>query len=619
MQKSSYWQDRFIKEEQRVNNDARAYIKQIEKQYDIALSNIEKDINNWYMRIAKNNQVSLLEAKRMLSAKELAEFKWGINEYIKAGETNSISLIWVKELENASARVHISRLEALKLQIQNEIESLYGTRDKQMQDYLVQTYGDTYYHTAYEIQKGIGLGSSVYSLDTNKVNQIIHKPWAVDGKNFSERIWEDKNKLINTLHNKLTQSFIRGSSPYQIVSDIAKEFNVKKSIAGRLVMTESSAYSSKAQERCYKDLGIDQYEIVATLDRNTSSICQEMDGKVFSMKEYEVGVTANPFHPNCRTVTAPYFANDTKSMRAMRNKDGKIEYISADMKYKEWFNKYVQDNEENDIIKVENEKIKSSMKTEDYNSYMKLVNENTNKNIKELYFYYSNDVSNVKKTLRGVYIPLKNEIEYSYPGQKFIDEGMSKYSTLAHEYGHFFDKKDFYDNLNYKEVDKLNERFNLGSVKIFKVEPSSSDEFLLAFQKDKELLKKKFMEWKVDINTTPGAGVQDALDGMFGTRDKRLTSWGHGDKYYNRKYNNYIKGLGLEKELKNIYQELGYQIKSQNDVKMMCRKYETASEAWANICSAVTCGGAELEYTQKYLPNMYEAFLKILKNVKKGA
>lgn len=344
MKKSSYWQDRFIKEEQRRNKDARAYIKTIEKQYDQALSNIEKDINNWYMRIAKNNNISLLEAKKLLSKKELAEFKWGINEYIKAGETNSISPIWVKELENASARVHISRLEALKIQIQNQIETLYGTRDKQMQDYLIRTYGDTYYHAAYEIQKGIGLESSVYSLDTNKINQIIHKPWAVDGKNFSERIWEAKNKLINTLHNGLTQSFIRGSSPYQIVSDIAKEFNVRKSVDGRLVMTESAAYAAKAQENCYKDLGIDQYEIVATLDTHTSPICQEMDGKVFSIKEYEVGVTANPFHPNCRTVTAPYFAEDTKSMRAMRNKAGKIEYVPADMKYKEWFNKYVKDN-----------------------------------------------------------------------------------------------------------------------------------------------------------------------------------------------------------------------------------------------------------------------------------
>ena len=355
MKKSSYWQDRFIKEEQRRNKDARAYIKTIEKQYDIALSNIEKDINNWYMRIAKNNQVSLLEARKLLSKKELAEFKWGINEYIKAGETNSSSPTWIKELENASARVHISRLEALKLQIQNQIETLYGTRDKQMQDYLIGIYGDTYYHAAYEIQKGIGLGSSVYSLDTNKVNQIIHKPWAVDSKNFSERIWEDKNKLINTLHNGLTQSFIRGSSPYQIVSDIAKEFNVRKSVAGRLVMTESAAYAAKAQENCYKDLGVDQYEIVATLDSHTSPICQEMDGKVFSLKEYEIGVTANPFHPNCRTVTAPYFADDTKSMRAMRKPGKETNYIYSDIKYKEWYSKYVVERPVNIQLFAEND------------------------------------------------------------------------------------------------------------------------------------------------------------------------------------------------------------------------------------------------------------------------
>lgn len=40
MKKSSYWQDRFIKEEQRRNKDARAYIKTIEKQYDQALKGV---------------------------------------------------------------------------------------------------------------------------------------------------------------------------------------------------------------------------------------------------------------------------------------------------------------------------------------------------------------------------------------------------------------------------------------------------------------------------------------------------------------------------------------------------------------------------------------------------
>lgn len=350
--KSSYWQERFTEEEERINKDARVYAKRIEQQYDIALRNIERDINDWYMRIAKNNNVSLLEAKRMLSAKELAEFKWNVKEYIKAGETNAISPIWMKELENASARVHISRLEALKIQIQNEVEGIYGVRGKEMQNYLIRTYGETYYHTAYEIQKGNGIGWSLNRLDTNKVNTIIHKPWAADGKNFSERIWEDKTKLINTLHTGLTQNFIRGEAPDKLISSITKEFNVKKSVAARLVMTESAAYSSQAREKSFKALNLSKYEIVATLDSKTSEICQEMDGKVFDMKDYQVGITAPPFHVWCRTTTAPWFPENFDAERIARGTDGKTYKVPENMKYKDWKEKYVKDNEENDIIEI---------------------------------------------------------------------------------------------------------------------------------------------------------------------------------------------------------------------------------------------------------------------------
>lgn len=341
MVKSSYWQERFTKEEERRNKDARAYLSSIEKQYDKALRNIEKDINNWYSRLAKNNDISLREAKMLLSKNELEEFKWTVQEYIEKGQENSISKEWMKQLENASAKVHISKLEALKVQIQNEIEGLYGERLKGMEDYLERVYGDTYYRSAFIIQKGIGIGWSLSVLDTNKVNQIIHKPWAIDGKNFSERIWEDKVKLINTLHTGLTQNIIRGSAPDELIRQISKEFGVKKSTAGRLVMTESAAYSSKAQEQCFKDLDVEKYENIATLDTSTSPICREMDGTVFPMKDYLVGVTAPPFHPNCRTCPAPYFEDDVTSMRAMRTEDGKTGYVSANMKYDEWYKKYV--------------------------------------------------------------------------------------------------------------------------------------------------------------------------------------------------------------------------------------------------------------------------------------
>ena len=42
MVKSNYWQERFIKEEERRNKDARAYLSSIEKQYDIGIQDLQR-------------------------------------------------------------------------------------------------------------------------------------------------------------------------------------------------------------------------------------------------------------------------------------------------------------------------------------------------------------------------------------------------------------------------------------------------------------------------------------------------------------------------------------------------------------------------------------------------
>ena len=39
---------------------------------------------------------------------------------------------------------------------------------------------------------------------------------------------------------------------------------------------------------------------------------------------------------------------------------------------------------------------------------------------------------------------------------------------------------------------------------------------------------------------------------------------------------------------------------------------------WANIMSAATCGGKELDYVKEYLPNSYSTFLKIMKELKQN-
>lgn len=385
---SSYWADRFVSEEERRDRDNRRYYSTIEKEYNKALAGLDKDIEYWLGRIAKNNDISLSGAKELLSKKELQEFKWTVEEYIQKGKENGVSGQWLKQLENASARVHIQRLEALKIQIQDRIENMYTTRDRSLEDYLCRVYKDTYYHTVFEIDKGIGsIQSSFNKLDDRKVSQIIHKPWATDGKDFSTRIWEDKANLVNTLHTGLTQSLIRGGNLDDVVNDISQfvssKIKNKKYIASRLVTTESAAYASKAQEQAYKDLSVDKYEILATLDLHTSDICQDLDGKIFDRKDYQVGVTAPPFHPHCRTVTVPWFPDDVDTgERAARGKDGKVGYVPQNMTYKEWYNKYVEQKfEENGIIEKRKElseefkEIESKLKTKNI-MYQKVSNLN---------------------------------------------------------------------------------------------------------------------------------------------------------------------------------------------------------------------------------------------------
>ncbi len=118
--------------------------------------------------------------------------------------------MWMKALENVSAKAHITRLEAIKLQVQHHIEILYDKEIKSVGDIMKSIYENGYYHTAFEIAKGVGVAINLAKLDDNRISKVINKPWTTDGLNFSKRIWgKHRPQLINELHTHLTQSIIR--------------------------------------------------------------------------------------------------------------------------------------------------------------------------------------------------------------------------------------------------------------------------------------------------------------------------------------------------------------------------------------------------------------------------
>ena len=337
---AAYWSQRMKQMEDALKDRSFSCVENMERQFAAAQAEVEREIAAWYQRFAANNEITLADAKRLLTSGELAEFRWTVDEYIAYGQQNALDGAWMKQLENASARAHISRLEAVQLQLRQQAERLYANQLDLVDAAVRETYLDSYYGTAFELQRGLGVGWSIGSLDERAIEKVLSRPWTADNLTFLDRCWTNKQDLVNSVNTQLTQMIIRGETPDEAIRAISHQFDVSRAKAGRLIMTESAAFSSAAQKDCYEELGVERYKVVASLDRDTCELCGAMDGQVFKMPEYQVGLTAPPFHPWCRCCTCPYF-EDMTGERWARNPDGTTEMVPADMSFEEWKQKFI--------------------------------------------------------------------------------------------------------------------------------------------------------------------------------------------------------------------------------------------------------------------------------------
>ena len=78
-----------------------------------------------------------------------------------------------------------------------------------------------------------------------------------------------------------------------------------------------------------------------------------MDKKIIDIEELVVGVNCPPLHPNCRSTVTPYI-KDLKRNRIAKNAEtGENEEV-GDITYKEWYEKYVTNNNKDDIMSIPN-------------------------------------------------------------------------------------------------------------------------------------------------------------------------------------------------------------------------------------------------------------------------
>lgn len=298
MNNRKYWEKREEAKLKKGLKDIKIIEKELKREYKKAMDAISKEIAFLMSKYAKDNNLTYDEASKLLNSKEMKKFRYDIKTYIKLIENtfdNELSEKLLLELNTLSMKSCISRLEEIFYQCDKYINELTKTTENSLQMCFSATVKDAYYATMYDMHKFVGVGYTFAKVDDELIRNILKYPWS--GKDYSARIWNNRNKLREALKEEITQMVIQGKDLRSTSKALSKRLNAHYGNCVRLIHTEHSYVMGEASAASYKELGVEKYQFLATLDKRTSEVCRNLDGQVFELKDRVVGVNASPMHP----------------------------------------------------------------------------------------------------------------------------------------------------------------------------------------------------------------------------------------------------------------------------------------------------------------------------------
>ena len=288
-----YWEKREAYKLKKGLKDLKKIEKELVEEYKKAMNEIGKEISNLFYKYANDNNLSYSDAKKYLNSSEFREFKRDLKSYMKLiEETGDEELLL--ELNTLAMKSRISRLEEMFYQCGKYINEVYENTNKRLTVAYNSTIKDTYYQTIFDIHKSIGVGVSFSYIDNDMIKDILAFPWS--GRSYSQNLWINRSKLKNAMVQELTQMIIQGKGVKETSRALSKKLDSDYKNCLRLIHTEHSYFMGTSSQKAYVECDVDKYEILATLDKRTSKICQDLDGEVFNVKDAVIGINMPPFH-----------------------------------------------------------------------------------------------------------------------------------------------------------------------------------------------------------------------------------------------------------------------------------------------------------------------------------
>lgn len=303
---------------------------------------LDKQINKVFDKFQRDYGLSERDARHVLKSMKDQKDLNELRKVLEARPNDPNIQRLLADLDSPAYAYRIKRLERLSDDLDRMRESIYHSEKKDSDAFYSDLMKDSYYKATFDLQQQTGLAYSFSDLPETEIKRLQGLKWT--GEAYSDRIWSNTGALVSSVKDELLVSLMTGRSVRDTSQVIAERFEVGQNKARRLVRTESAFFHNQMELLSYEDAEITKYKFVAVLDRRTSKICQEHDNKVYDTDKAVPGVNYPPLHPWCRSTT---IAHDddidySKLERRARNpKTGKVEYVPADMSYKEWYDKYV--------------------------------------------------------------------------------------------------------------------------------------------------------------------------------------------------------------------------------------------------------------------------------------
>ena len=254
--------------------------------------------NYWQDRITKAQDALTTKNQKKIE-KQLAKYYVSAAKQIIADFEAVYDKILTQKAEGKEVTpADLYKLEsywAMQGALRQELRKLGEKQISLLNKYLEINFFNVYYSINIEGKKAFN------TINAEGAQALINSIWVADGKSFSQRVWDDTDKLLETLNEQLLHCVITGKKTTQLKQVLQERFGVSYNNADTIARTELAHVQTIAAQERYKSYGISEVQIWADADERRCSECGKLHRKI-----YPAGASVPiPAHPRCRCCIVP--------------------------------------------------------------------------------------------------------------------------------------------------------------------------------------------------------------------------------------------------------------------------------------------------------------------------